>query len=115
MDAGEAMGNYTDAFVCAAFEDSLVQTDVIDDELSPMWMPWSQRAFVFHIRHALSPLYVSVMNYDILGRHEGFGRATINLNHFESNMVYTIKYTLYTSSNTWDRDSAWTIITCLRK
>lgn len=53
MDSGGALGNYTDAFVCVAYEDSLVQTDVIDDQISPMWMPWSQRAFVFKIRHTL--------------------------------------------------------------
>ena len=109
MDSGEAIGNYTDAFVCAAYEDSIVQTDVINDELSPMWMPWSKRAFVFQIRHTLSPLYVAVTDYDIgPGGHDGIGRVAINLNHFESNMEYTLKYTLYPSANTWDRDVSFT-------
>ena len=80
-----------------------------------MWMPWSQRSCVFHIRHVLSPLHASVVDYDILGGHEGIGRAKINLNHFESNMVYTLKYTLYPSSNTWDREGAGTITTHLCK
>lgn len=105
MDAGEVIGNYTDAFICAAFEDSLVQTDVIDDELSPIWMPWSQREFSFRIRHASSPLYVSAMDFDLgLGGHEGIGRVAINLNHFEADVVYTLQYALYSSANTWDRE-----------
>lgn len=35
MDAGGALGNKTDAFVCAEYEENLVQTDVINDRLSP--------------------------------------------------------------------------------
>ncbi len=65
MDIGEGLGNKTDAFVCAIFEDAMVQTDVIDDKLSPFWFPWSQRAFVFQMTYPLSPLFISVNDFDI--------------------------------------------------
>ena len=50
MDSGH-FGDYTDAFVAIVFEDNLMRTDVIDDELSPRWLPWTQRAFAFPMKH----------------------------------------------------------------
>lgn len=40
MDLGEAVGDYTDPFVCLVYEDTVAMTDVIDDELSPHWVSW---------------------------------------------------------------------------
>ena len=57
-------GGKTDAFVCMVYEDTIVNTDVINDSLSPRWMPWSQRAFAFHIFHPSSQLMVGVFDYD---------------------------------------------------
>jgi hypothetical protein len=105
MDSGESFGNKTDAFVCAIFEESLVQTDVIDDRLSPMWMPWSQRAFCFHIRHPLSQMFISVNDFDLGPTgHEGIGKIVVNLNHFEADVVYTLKYKIHPASNIYDRE-----------
>lgn len=64
MDVGGFAGNKTDAFVSLVFEDIYVRTDVIDDCLSPRWPPWSQRAFVFHILHSSSQLFLGVFDYD---------------------------------------------------
>lgn len=33
------------------YGDIMTQTEVIDDSCSPMWMPWSTRAFVFEMGH----------------------------------------------------------------
>jgi hypothetical protein len=105
MDSGETFGNKTDAFVCAIYEESMVQTDVIDDRLSPMWMPWSQRAFCFHIRHPLSQLFISVNDFDLGPTgHDGIGKIVVNLNHFESDVVYTLKYNIHPASNIYDRE-----------
>ncbi len=105
MDTGEALGNKTDAFVCAIFEESLVQTDVIDDRLSPMWMPWTKRAFCFNIRHPFSQLFISVNDFDLgPSSHDGIGRISINLNHYESNVVYTLKYKLHPAANVLARE-----------
>lgn len=54
------MGKKADPFVCLVYEDCLVETDVIRNCNNPMFMPWSQRAFVFNTMHALSSLYVGV-------------------------------------------------------
>jgi C2 domain. len=105
MDSGETFGNKTDAFVCAIYEESMVQTDVIDDRLSPMWMPWSQRAFCFHIRHPLSQMFISVNDFDLGPTgHDGIGKIAINLNHFEADVVYTLKYNIHPASNIYDRE-----------
>ena len=105
MDTGEALGNLTDAFCCAIFEDSMVQTNVIDDELSPIWFPWTQRAFVFQMTHAFSPLFISANDFDIgPGGHDGIGRIAINVSVFQPNTVYTLNYKLYPASNIPERE-----------
>lgn len=44
LDTGTSfLGDKTDAFVCLIFEDSICQTDTIDNALSPLFMPWTQR------------------------------------------------------------------------
>jgi hypothetical protein len=40
LDLAEAVGDYTDSFVCLVYEDTVAMTDVIDDELSPRWVSW---------------------------------------------------------------------------
>ena len=97
-DIGQFFGNKTDPFACIVYEDCLVQTDVISDCLSPMWMPWTQRAFVLNRMQAHSTVYIGVFNHN-LGpmKHTGCGRVTIDLTKFETNTVYTLKYELFTS------------------
>lgn len=105
MDPGGAIGNKTDAFVCAVYEESIAETTVIDDILSPMWMPWTQRAFCFNMKHAFSQLFISVNDFDIgPSLHDGIGRVVVNLNHFESNVYYTLKYKLHPAANVVARE-----------
>ena len=54
LDTGAFAGNKTDAFVSLVFEDTATVTDVIDDTLSPRWMPWTKRAFIRRWRRRLS-------------------------------------------------------------
>jgi hypothetical protein len=104
VDTGEAMGNLTDAFVCAVFEDAVVQTPVIDDELSPHWLPWTQRAFRFGVFHPASILYLGVFDYDLgIADHEAIGRAAVNVCNLQRDTTYTLKYNLHKSSNVTDR------------
>ena len=71
LDSG-TFGDYTDAFVAIVFEDNLVRTDVINDELSPRWLPWTQRAFAFPMKHpgkVLVQIYMykfTCMNVDMI-------------------------------------------------
>ena len=109
-DVGEAVGNVTDCFVCAVFEDAMVQTPVIYDELSPHWLPWTQRAFCFGMKHPASPLYVAAFDYDLgLTDHEPIGRVVVNVSHLQRDTDYTLQYTLYECSNEVERSPAGTI------
>lgn len=116
MDLGEAVGNLTDCFVAIVYEDTFVDTTVINDELSPMWMPWTTRAFVLHMKHPLSTLYIGAFDYDIghLNNHEGIGRVAVNLQAFSPGTSYTLDYNLYSSSNVTERNSFGTITIRLR-
>ena len=93
----------TDAFVCTVFEDCIVNTDVIGNDLSPRWMPWSQRAFVFPIRNPSSHLLLGVFDYDpetSLGQlvqrgaqsqvHDAIGRVVINISNFRPGTEYVL-------------------------
>jgi hypothetical protein len=93
----------TDAFACLIFEDSVVNTDVIGDSLSPRWMPWSRRAFVFNIDHPSSDLQIGIFDHDrelsplqLVSRlygddlHDPVGRIQINTSNFLPNTVYTL-------------------------
>ncbi len=97
-DIVRLFGNKTDPFVSLVYEDCLVQTDRLSDCLSPMWMPWTQRAFVFNRMHALSSIYIGVFNH-VIGpyQHHGCGRVTVDLREFQPNTVYTLKYELFSS------------------
>ena len=98
-DTGEAVGNLTDAFISAVYGDVLVQTDVIDDCLSPMWMPWSTRAFKFQTSQP-SAIFIGVTDYDVGPRkHETIGRVSIQLNKFTPGILYTLTYDLHDSPN----------------
>lgn len=116
VDSGEAIGNLTDPFVCAVYEDSMVQTPVIDDELSPHWLPWTQRAFCFGIMHPASMLYLGVFDYDlgVLVEHEPIGRVAVNISNLQRDTQYLLNYNLYKSSSVTDRTPNGSITIRLR-
>eukprot|EP00804_Cyclotella_cryptica_P003215 CCRYP_010465-RB/>CCRYP_010465-RB protein AED:0.11 eAED:0.11 QI:193/1/1/1/0.61/0.57/14/6319/1145 len=97
MDKGGAFGNKTDSFVSVVYEDCFARTDVINDCLSPRWVPWSQRAFVFNMMHTSSQLFLGVFDYDSnpLSQHDLCGRVSVNLTNFRPNTVYFLRYKLY--------------------
>lgn len=101
MDTAALGGGKTDAFASLIYEDSIVNTEVINDVLSPRWMPWTQRAFIFHITHPSSQLMVGVFDYDSpapMAEHDGIGRAAIDITNFRPDTEYTLYYDLYTSA-----------------
>lgn len=94
-DIGEALGNLTDCFVAAVFEDAMAQTPIIYDELSPFWLPWTQRAFVFGIMHPASMLYLGAFDYDLgLSGHDPIGRVVVNISNLQRDTDYTLTYSL---------------------
>ncbi len=109
VDFGEAVGNVTDSFVCLVHEDACAMTEVIDDELSPHWLPWTQRAFSFGFMHPASILYIGVFDYDLGTSHEPIGRIAVNVSNLQRNTIHTLKYNLYPSSNVTDRTAVGSI------
>lgn len=114
VDIGEAMGNVTDPFCALVYEDSCGMTDVIDDELSPHWLPWTQRAFVFNMIHPASILYLGVFDFDAIGNHDSIGRVAINVCNLQRDTIHTLKYNLYPSSNVTERSAAGCVTVRLR-
>jgi len=105
-DYGEMFGNLTDPFVCIIYEDCLVQTDVIPDCINPMWLPWTQRAFVFNRMHELSSIYLGIFNHRYgPAQHDGCGRIAIDLSELKTNTIYTMKYELFSSPILTNRKS----------
>jgi C2 domain len=100
--------NRTDAFCCLMMEDSIVNTSICVDNLSPRWMPTDLRAFVFHVHHPSSHLYIGVFDYSPTNRpfnrfrnhiHTPIGRVLINLTQLHFDTLYTLHYNLYEVSN----------------
>lgn len=113
LDTGGIVGNKTDAFVAIVFEDTVVTTDVIDDCLSPRWLPWSKRAFIFHIYHSSSQLFLGVFDYDVslnpADEHDLVGRVSVDLSNLEKDTIYTLKYNIYTTARMSQRKHKGTI------
>ena len=116
VDVGEAVGNLTDSFVALVYEDTFVQTPVIADELSPHWLPWTQRAFCFGIMHPASMLYLGVFDFDLgpLAEHFPLGRIAVNISNLQRDTMYTLRYDLCKSSNVIDRTAHGQITIRLR-
>lgn len=104
LDTGGFTGNLTDAFASLVFEDTGGQTDIIDDDLNPKWMPWSKRAFIFHMYHASSELFIGIFDYDGLGDHDLIGRVAVNISNLQPDTLYTLTYKLYRSGKSDERE-----------
>ncbi|KAG7337322.1 C2 domain containing protein [Nitzschia inconspicua] len=98
---GSSDKGLTDAFCCLVFEDTVVNTDVVPDDLNPRWMPWSQRAFVFRIAHPSSQLQIGVFDFDVarggLNSHDPAGRITVDVTNFSPLTEYVLSYNIYES------------------
>ena len=95
-------------------EVSLLQ--VIDDSCSPMWMPWSSRAFVFQMSHPSTAIYIGVADYDVGPlEHECIGRVAIDMGKFFPGTLYTLTFKLFESSNLTEKgEDSGTITVRLR-
>lgn len=118
LDTGGFAGNKTDAFVSLVFEDAVVQTDVIDDTLAPRWMPWTRRAFIFHMLHSSSQLFLGVFDHDDginpTDDHDLVGRVSVDLSNLRKNTMYTLQYNIYTTARMSTRKRKGTITVRLR-
>ena len=102
VDYGGQLGNQTDTFCSIVYGDGFVQTNVIDDELSPYWLPWTQRAFVFPIGHPSQLVYVGVFGYKRHPlSHVPIGRVEINLTNLQESTEYILEYNLLATSHNY--------------
>lgn len=90
------LGGKTDSIVSVTYEDSVIETDRIDDCLSPRWLPWTQRAFIFHMSHPSSPLFLGIFDYDETGDNDFIGRVAVDLANFIPRTEYILTYNIKT-------------------
>jgi len=97
LDTSGALGDKTDAFVSLVYEDCFAKTDVVADCLSPRWLPWTRRAFIFNMMHTSSQLFLGVFDSDdnSLSLHDLVGRVSVDLSNFRPNSIYELHYNLY--------------------
>lgn len=115
LDTGGFLGNKTDAFVSLVYEDSVAQTDIIDDCLSPRWLPWTKRAFVFHMTHSSSQVLLGVFDNDTgMDDHDLIGKVSIDLTNFKKDTIYTLKYDIFKSSQMSSRKAKGSVTLRLR-
>ncbi|KAL3921597.1 MAG: hypothetical protein SGILL_002669 [Bacillariaceae sp.] len=116
MDTGGFLGNKTDAFVSMVYEDSTCRTDTIDDCLSPRFLPWSNRAFIFHMSHPSSQLFLGVLDYDagMLDDHDLIGRVSVDLTNLRKDTEYVLSYNICPSARVGGREIVGKITIRLR-
>jgi len=107
LDIGLGTRDKSDPFCTIIFEDAIASTEVINDCLSPRWMPWSQRAFVFRVEHMSSQLLIGVFDYDnpTVNPHDAIGRVSIDTTNFRNDTVYILHYDLHTSTLNENRET----------
>lgn len=110
LDTGGLAGNKTDSYVTAVFEDVVVRTDVIVDRLSPRWLPWTKRAFIFRMMHPSSQIHLGVFDHDNgYDDHDSIGRASVDLSTFRPYTSYILHYNLYNTDDWTKREPRGTI------
>ena len=117
VDVGSSLGNATDAFCVLCYGDVMLQTDVVDDELSPHWLPWTQRAFVLTMGHPSHMLYLAIFGFkrNPLLNHTPIGRVEVNLSNFQNKTVYNLEFNLFGASHAFERQVKGRLRIRLRK
>lgn len=114
MDTSRTLGDKTDCSVSLVYEDCFAKTDTIDDCLSPRWMPWTHRAFIFNMNHTSSQLFLGVLDTDAHSSHDLIGRISVDMSNFQPNSIYLLEYNLYKSAKCGPREPNGTIKIRLR-
>ncbi len=100
-----------DPFVTIVHEDAIVSTDALPNCNSPLFMPWSKRAFKFTMKHSYSPVFIGVFDYNdrktglgglLTNKHSKrkrnyneIGRCVISVQKLKPNVTYNMVYDLY--------------------
>jgi hypothetical protein len=63
-DVGGSIGNKTNLFILVVYGNVMVQTEVINDRLSPMWMLRLSHTFVFQLSYPSTAMHIGVADYN---------------------------------------------------
>ena len=94
------VGNKTDVMICCVYGDVIVHTDVVFDCLSPRFMPWTQRAFLFHIKHPSDLINIGIFDFgasnsvdlsNLIG-DERIGQISIGISTLKPSTEYILHY-----------------------
>lgn len=110
-------GLKTNSFISIAYENNIVSTDIIQDTLSPRWMPWSRRAFIFNVIHPSSRIFIGAHDsYDAAhDDHRPVGRISFSIHNFRPGPEYELRYKLYSPTDSFGkRESSGKITIRLR-
>jgi hypothetical protein len=81
-------------------------------------MPWTKRAFIFHIMHSSSQLFLGVFDFDEginpTDDHDLVGRVSVDLTNLRKDTLYTLKYNIFTTARMADRKRRGSITVRLR-
>ena len=95
-DVGQGVKrNKTDPFVTLVYEDATRRTDVISDCCSPKRMPWTQRAFLFHMAHPSSQIFLGIFDYDRMSNHDYLGKVSVDITRFRPQTNYILDYAIF--------------------
>ena len=94
----------TDAFCYIVCGDQVFVTDVIPDNLNPVWLPLARRACIFPLKTGYSRVYCGVFDYDGETESDDFiGRVVIDMPQLQSGFSYDIILPLRHTSKTYYR------------
>ena len=79
-------------------------TDVVPDNLNPVWLPKTRRACILPILNAYSQVYVGMFDYDGEKEEDDFtGRVVIDIPRLHAGVVYDITLPLRRTSHVYTR------------
>ena len=79
-----------------------MNTEAIGDCMSPRWLPWTQRAFVFNITHPSSDVFLGIFDHDpersplqqlstaVSDVHDSIGRVVVKVQKCKPNTTYLL-------------------------
>jgi hypothetical protein len=81
-------------------------------------MPWTKRAFIFHMYHSSSQLFLGIFDYDEginpTDDHDLVGRVSVDLSNLRKDTLYTLTYNIYTTARMTSRKKKGSITIRLR-
>ena len=85
-------------------DSSAFTTDVIPDNLNPVWLPKTRRACILPLFNAYAQVYVGTFDYDGEKEEDDFmGRVVLDIPQLRSGLVYDVTLPLRRTSRVYTR------------